>query len=94
MRMQYYQVTGRGPWTIDYPGGETKAHRPGDTVGPVSPSNKGVVRGLRSKRLRQMSEREAKALRASATIATLKPLSSRDDVPIVIVPDEPPRPTK
>jgi hypothetical protein len=100
MRTQYYQVTGRGPWTIDYPGGDTKAHRPGQIVGPIAPTNKGVVRGLRSKRLRKLSDREANALRNAAQVASLKPLAAaetkaksapvyRDETPIVIVDDQP-----
>jgi len=97
MRTQYYQVTGRGPLAIDYPGGVAKAHRPGETIGPISPSNKGVQRGLRAKRLRKLSKREADALRAHATVVTPKPLAAqpaptsfRDDTPVVIVDDQPP----
>jgi hypothetical protein len=105
MRTQYYQVTGRGPWTIDYPGGDTKAHRPGQIIGPIAPTNRGVIRGLRTNRLRQLSEREATAMR-NTVVAPLTPLTTaqaptktgpkkaapdRNDTPTVIV-DDPPRP--
>lgn len=96
MRTQYYQVTGRGPWTIDYPGGETKAHRPGQIVGPIAPTNRGVVRGLRVNRLRKLSDREANGLRnhalAVAGPAPLKPLPAKvgkaaKSKPVAIVDD-------
>ena len=99
MRTQYYQVTGRGPLAVDYPGGVAKAHRPGETIGPISPANRSIQRGLRAKRLRKLSDREANALRshASASVVAPKPLTQqpapfvdRDDTPIVIVDDQPP----
>lgn len=78
MRTQYYQVTGRGPLAIDYPGGEAKAHRPGQIIGPLAPTNRGVVRGLRVNRLRKLSEREANGLRNHAVaVAKLKPLPAK-----------------
>jgi len=103
MRTQYYQVTGRGPWMVDFPGGVTKAHRPGQ-IFEASPSNKGVVRGLRAKRLRQLSDREANALRATKVATAVKPRplpapkktpspkpkpARADDTPIAILDDEP-----
>ena len=100
MRTQYYQVTGRGPWMVDFPGGVTTAHRPGQ-IFEASPSNNGVVRGLRAKRLRKLSDRETNALRATklATIVKTKPAPAlkkspppkprADDTPIAIRPDEP-----
>jgi len=106
MRTQYYQVTGRGPWMVDFPGGVTKAHRPGQ-IFEASPSNKGVVRGLRAKRLRKLSDREANALRATKQATVVKPkpapapkktsparptrAARPDDTPIVITDDDEPK---
>lgn len=97
MRNHYYQVTGRGPLAIDYPGGKTTAHRPGQIIGPISPTNNGIQRGLRTKRLRALSDREAKALRNHAAVAVTTPLAApsapafNPDIPVVIVDDEPPK---
>jgi hypothetical protein len=81
MRAQYYQVIGSIPLTIDYPDGVVKAHRPGSVV-KAAPSNRCVQRGLRTKQLRPMSDREMAALRA-AEVAANQP---RDLV--VLLPDD------
>jgi len=68
----YYQVVGSGPWTIDYPHGDTKAHLPGD-VFEARPENASVERGLRMGRLRMMDPREVAALRATKTAKAVTP---------------------
>lgn len=72
MRAEFYQVIGTGPCPVDYPDGNAISHRPGEII-QASPTNKSVIRALRTKRLRQLSEREAKALRASQTVSAVKP---------------------
>jgi hypothetical protein len=93
MRAQYYQVTGSTPLAIDYPNGETKAHRPG-SIFKIAPSNRGVQRGLRTKRLRILSDRESNSMRNAELVVPKKgPPSSvqmmQDDMPIVVLPDTP-----
>lgn len=63
MKREYFQVVGRGPWNIDHPNGKAVAYRPGQ-IFEESPLNKSVARGLRTKRLRKLSGREAEALKA------------------------------
>lgn len=70
--MKYYQIVGRGPWMIDYPHGDSKAHRPGDVV-EADPNNASVERGLRQSRLRELEPREARALEANKTAMLVKP---------------------
>ncbi len=72
MRREYYQVVGRGPWVIDHRNGDSKAYTPG-MLFEESPLNPCVVRGLRTKRLRQCSEREAKAYRLHAQAKKAEP---------------------
>ena len=78
MRRDYYQVVGRGPWTIDHPNGVSTAYRPGNTF-EESALNKGVVRGLRTKRLRKLSDREAKALKALAATKRAVPVAEKPE---------------
>ena len=99
MRREFYQVTGSGPWVVDHRNGESKAYTPG-MVFEESPLNVCVVRGLRTKRLRQCSLREAKALRlhaqpVKATPAPAQPKPSKSKSkkakssdPIVVIDDE------
>lgn len=72
MRAEFYQVIGTGPCQIDYPNGNAVSHWPGDLV-EASPTNKSVIRALRVKRLRQVSPREAEALRMAKSISLVKP---------------------
>ena len=62
MRRSYYQVVGRGPWNIDHPNGNAVAYRPGMTF-EESPLNKSVVRGIRTRRLRELDPREVTGLK-------------------------------
>lgn len=70
--MKYYQIVGRGPWMIDYPHGDSKAHRPGDVV-EADPNNASIERGLRQSRLRELEPREARALEANKMAMLVKP---------------------
>lgn len=70
--MSFYQVVGSGLWMIDYPHGDSKAHRTGD-VFEATPDNQSVSRGLQTGRLREMSDRETKALRAAKTATAVSP---------------------
>lgn len=74
MRRDYYQVVGRGPWNIDHPNGKAIAYRPGN-IFEESPLNRSVVRGLRTARLRKMSEREGAALKALAASKRAGPVT-------------------
>lgn len=65
MRTQFYQVVGAGAFTVDYPTGQAIAHRSRQTF-EAHPTNKSVVRGLRTNRLRALSKREADAVRSHA----------------------------
>lgn len=104
MSTSYYQVVGRSTWTIDHPAGDSIAYRPGQIfeASPLAPS---VQRGLRVNSLRELSPREATALR-NAEIVTLKvraeaaaKLEAAKAAPalpgataVVAKPSEPPRP--
>lgn len=66
MKRSYFQVTGRGSWCIDHPNGDSVAYRPGD-VFEESPLNRSVQRGIRTKRIRELSIREARHRRMMAT---------------------------
>ena len=68
MSTTYYQVVGRNPCMIDYPTGDSIAHRPG-AVFEADATNGSVERAMRAGRLREMSEREAKALRNVEAVA-------------------------
>jgi hypothetical protein len=63
MKREFFQVVGRGPLNIDHPNGKAVAYRPGQLF-EESPLNKSVARGLRAKRLRKLSQREADSLKA------------------------------
>ena len=64
MKRTFYQVTGRGALAIDHPAtGDSKSYRPG-AIFQEHPLNVSVVRALRVKRVRQLSEREADSIRA------------------------------
>ena len=65
MRTQFYQVTGAGAFTVDYPTGNTIAHR-AKAIFEAHPTNKSVVRGLRTRRIRTLSQRESDAMRSHA----------------------------
>jgi hypothetical protein len=80
MRREYYQVVGRGPWNIDHPNGNATAYRPGQTF-EESPLNKSVIRGLRTKRLRKLSEREAKSLAALQASKRHGPVTPKPGAP-------------
>ena len=80
----YYQVVGRGPWTIDHPDGNAVAYRPGQFF-EAAASNAGVQRGLRIGRLRALEPREADALRAAHEAVLVKPKSGP---PKVVQPDK------
>lgn len=64
MKSRFYQVGKIGPWTVDHPDGRSINHRPGE-VFEAKPANRSVVRGLRQKRLREMTDREVRALQAA-----------------------------
>ena len=70
--MSFYQVVGSGPWMIDYPTGNSISHRPGNII-EARATNSGVVRGLRKKRLRELTEREQGALKASKAAKAVQP---------------------
>lgn len=99
MRTQFYQVTGAQAFTVDYPNGQSIAHRPRQTF-EAHPTNKSVVRGLRTKRIRQLSERETNAMRSHAAaragmaaaaktkaVAAQAMRPSGGEEPIVLLPD-------
>ena len=65
MRTQFYQVVGSGAFTVDYPTGATIAHR-ARAIFEAHPTNKSVVRGIRTRRLRELSQREGDAMRSHA----------------------------
>lgn len=98
MRREYYQVVGSGPWVIDHRNGDSKAYTPG-MLFEESPLNPSVVRGLRTKRLRQCSVREANARRLHAQPvvaqpkpglpkAKSKPKSAPAAPPLVVIEDD------
>jgi hypothetical protein len=82
---------------IDHPASnDSKSYRPG-TIFEESPLNASVVRGLRAKRLREVSGREASSLRAMqaakraqvvkpgappATVKTNPPIKTPTPVPV------------
>jgi hypothetical protein len=68
MSATYYQVVGRNPCMIDYPIGDSISHRPG-AVFEAHATNGSVQRAMRAGRLRELSEREAVALRNVAVVA-------------------------
>ncbi|HUV10000.1 MAG TPA: hypothetical protein VMX12_03415 [Acidimicrobiia bacterium] len=101
MRTQFYQVVGSGAFTVDYPTGITIAHR-ARAFFEAHPTNKSVVRGIRTRRLRALSQRESDAMRSHAEMraqmaaapaaappkpAVVKSRPMRDDEPIVVLPD-------
>lgn len=67
MRREYFQVVGRNPWNIDHPTGMAVAYRPGQ-IFEESPLNKSVARGVRTKRLRKLSAREAGSIKAMLAV--------------------------
>jgi hypothetical protein len=67
MSATYYQVVGRNPCMIDYPTGDSIAHRPGQIFEAHS-TNASVQRAVRAGRLRELSEREAGALRNAEAV--------------------------
>ena len=77
MKREYFQVVGRGPLNIDHPNGQATAYRPGQ-IFEESALNKSVARGMRVKRLRKLSSREAESIKAMvaskrAGVVTPKP---------------------
>lgn len=87
MSATYYQVVGRNPCMIDYPTGDSIAHRPG-TVFEADATNASVQRAARAGRLREMSEREATALRNVGVVAS----RTRQGPPAKKAPTEPAKP--
>jgi len=89
MSATYYQVVGRNPCMIDYPTGDSVAHRPG-SVFEADATNGSVQRAARAGRLREMSEREARALR-NVEAVKVKP---KPGLPEKIEPAKPAEPVK
>jgi len=102
MKRTFYQVVGTGSLSIDHPAkNDTKAYRPG-AIFEESPLNKSVVRAIRAKRVRELSQREVDSLRAmqaakrqqsmKAGQAPVKPATPAlaPATPIIILDDEAP----
>jgi hypothetical protein len=81
MSTTYYQVVGRSPCMIDYPTGDAIAHRPG-AVFEADATNGSVLRAVRAGRLREMSNREATALRNVEIVAAKTKAAALKNAPV------------
>lgn len=88
MKAEFYQVIGSGPCPIDYPNGTAVSHRPGEVI-EARPTNKSVIRALRTGRLRMLSIREAAARRAAKQVVAVKPKAAPSPAPRKIEKAEP-----
>lgn len=91
--MTFYQVVGHSPCMIDHPTGDSIAYRPGQ-IFKAHATNASVQRAARAGRLRELSDREANALKNAETVrakiaaGTYKPAVKAPKA----APVEPPKP--